>query len=65
MEQGGINLKKFAPQNAKKWYIVKVLIYALVLGGMLYYLSIQINRKKEKLNEEIPLDRMEVEVESN
>lgn len=65
MEQRGIDLRKFIPDKANKWYMIKVLIYALVLAGLFYYLFDQLDKKKQYKLEETTVDGIQLEVPSN
>lgn len=65
MEDGRIDLKKFAPQKANKWYIIKVLVYAFVLGGLIFYLLIQLNNKGGQKLDQTTIEGIKIENEKN
>lgn len=46
-ENSGINLKRFIPQKASKWLMLKIVFYILVLGILFYLLFKESSNKKE------------------
>lgn len=62
MEHGGIDLKKFAPQKANKWYIIRVLIYVFVLTGLIIYLLFRMNGKEDKKLDQTTVDGVRIEL---
>lgn len=62
MEYGGIDLKKFAPQKANKWYIIKVLIYVVVLTGLILYLLFQLDKKEDNKLDQTSIHGVKIEL---
>jgi flagellar basal body-associated protein FliL len=54
-ENSSINLKRFIPQKASKWLLLKIVFYVLVLGILFYLLFTTSSRKtlKEPVTDEI------------
>jgi polyferredoxin len=65
MEHRGIDLRKFAPQKANKWYIIKVLIYAIVLAGLIFYLFIQLHKKDSQVLDQTTVRGVEIDLQTN
>lgn len=54
-ENSSINLKRFIPQKASKWLLLKIVFYVLVLGVLFYLLFTTSSKKtlKEPVIDEI------------
>jgi hypothetical protein len=65
MEQRGIDLRKFIPEKANKWYLIKVLIYVTVLAVLFFYLMYQMERKKHQKLDETSIKGVMIEDVSN
>lgn len=51
-----IDLQKFAPKRASKWYLVRILLYTLFLVFLGYLVVSQLNKVADK---EVQVDEIE------
>ncbi len=52
-EERSIDLERYIPKKAKKGYLLKILLYTLVLGALMFFMFFSMNKKSEKLPEQI------------
>ena len=60
MRQGNINLRKYQPQKASRMYILKVLVYTIVIVGLVWFIAAKLEEKAQRV-EELRIERIEIE----
>lgn len=65
MEESRIDLKRFIPKKANKWYFIKVFVYAIILAGLFVYLKYELDHKKSIKLEDTLIKTIKIDSSSN